>query len=337
MDETPNLNLPYIAAAQAQKHVTHNEAIRMLDALVQLSVEGIENTPPASPEDGARYIIGSSATGEWTGHENAIAAWQDGAWEILVPQTGWLAYDQASGGYLGFDNTNWTSLSSDSAPKFGINTSGDSTNRLAVSSAAVLFTHAGDDQRLVMNRAAPHDIASLQFQTGYNADAEIGTFGDGDLGFKTKLGTSLASALTVHSGKAIVSMPQQTGLRVAMAPGVQTITTGTTPLAFPSVKFDRGIDWSITNHEFTAPADGLYMVAANLQALAGTSAAKLGFAIDGTMDTASIKEVSGTEAVCMTQLLSLTTGNTVDLRTDSPHGTLQLQGDHCSLAIAKIA
>ncbi|HEY5829350.1 MAG TPA: DUF2793 domain-containing protein, partial [Hyphomicrobiaceae bacterium] len=28
MDSSPNLILPYIIAAQAQKHVTHNEALR---------------------------------------------------------------------------------------------------------------------------------------------------------------------------------------------------------------------------------------------------------------------------------------------------------------------
>jgi len=33
MTVTPNLQLPYIAASQAQKHVTHNEALRMIDAL----------------------------------------------------------------------------------------------------------------------------------------------------------------------------------------------------------------------------------------------------------------------------------------------------------------
>jgi hypothetical protein len=37
-DTTPNLTLPYIVAAQAQKHVTHSEAIRMLDALLQIAV-----------------------------------------------------------------------------------------------------------------------------------------------------------------------------------------------------------------------------------------------------------------------------------------------------------
>ena len=55
MDSTPNLDLPYIAAAQAQKHVTHNEAIRALDAIVQLAVLDRDlAAPPASPGDGDR-------------------------------------------------------------------------------------------------------------------------------------------------------------------------------------------------------------------------------------------------------------------------------------------
>ena len=57
-DITTNLLLPYILAAQAQKHVTHNDALRLLDGLVQLSVKGRDLTaPPASPAEGARYIV----------------------------------------------------------------------------------------------------------------------------------------------------------------------------------------------------------------------------------------------------------------------------------------
>ena len=67
MDDTPNLGLPYIMAAQSQKHVTHNEAIRALDAIVQLSVLDRDlSTPPTTPADGARYIVASSPTGAWT-------------------------------------------------------------------------------------------------------------------------------------------------------------------------------------------------------------------------------------------------------------------------------
>jgi hypothetical protein len=53
-DATTHLLLPYIQASQAQKHVTHNEALRILDGLVQLSVLDRDLTaPPGSPADGA--------------------------------------------------------------------------------------------------------------------------------------------------------------------------------------------------------------------------------------------------------------------------------------------
>ena len=87
MDETPNLRLPYIMAAQSQKHVTHNEAIRALDAVVQLSVLDRDlSTPPGSPADGARYIVAGSPTGAWSGHAGNIAAYQDGAWTFYPPR-----------------------------------------------------------------------------------------------------------------------------------------------------------------------------------------------------------------------------------------------------------
>ena len=92
-DSTPNLALPYIMAAQAQKHVTHNEAIRALDAIVQLAVLDRDlATPPGSPPDGARYIVAASPTSAWTGQSGKIAAWQDGAWAFYAPGQGWVAW-----------------------------------------------------------------------------------------------------------------------------------------------------------------------------------------------------------------------------------------------------
>jgi len=40
-ETTAHLALPFIMAAQAQKHVTHNEALRILDGIVQLSVKDV--------------------------------------------------------------------------------------------------------------------------------------------------------------------------------------------------------------------------------------------------------------------------------------------------------
>jgi hypothetical protein len=81
MEQSANLQLPYIMPSQAQKHVTHNEAIRTLDALVQLAVLDRDlTTPPVSPTDGDRYLVATGGTGAWTGRDGKVAAWQDGAW-----------------------------------------------------------------------------------------------------------------------------------------------------------------------------------------------------------------------------------------------------------------
>jgi len=58
MSETKKLALPLMAEAQAQKHVTHNEALLKLDALVQLSVRSRALAdPPAAPVDGEAWIV----------------------------------------------------------------------------------------------------------------------------------------------------------------------------------------------------------------------------------------------------------------------------------------
>src|SRR4051812_37316576 len=90
---TPNLSLPYIDVSEAQREVVHNDAVRGLDALVQLAVLDRDLAmPPGSPSNGQRWIVAASPTGAWSGHAKHIAAWQDGAWRFYVPQVGWFAY-----------------------------------------------------------------------------------------------------------------------------------------------------------------------------------------------------------------------------------------------------
>ena len=107
-DATTHLLLPYILAAQAQKHVTHNEALRLLDGLVQLSVLDRDLTaPPGSPADGDRYIVASGATGDWAGWDLNVALWTDGAWLRLPPRTGWRAWVEDEGLLLVYDGAGW--------------------------------------------------------------------------------------------------------------------------------------------------------------------------------------------------------------------------------------
>jgi len=108
---TPNLALPYLAAAQAQKHVTVNEALDALDGLVQLSViSAALSAPPGSPVEGDRYIVASGASDAWTGWDASVAQFSSGAWHRLIPQAGWLAWDQAAGAVRVWTGSAWTGL-----------------------------------------------------------------------------------------------------------------------------------------------------------------------------------------------------------------------------------
>lgn len=95
--------------AQAQKHVTHNEAIRALDSVVQLSVLDRDLTsPPASPAEGDRYIVGASASGGWSGQSGRVAAWQDGAWSFRQPRLGWMAWVVDEDQICVYDGATWS-------------------------------------------------------------------------------------------------------------------------------------------------------------------------------------------------------------------------------------
>lgn len=112
MDTSPNLQLAFLMAAQSQKHVTYNEAMRALDALVQQSVLDKDlATPPSSPADGVRYIVAASPTGAWVGQAGKLAAWQDGAWAFYMPREGWLAWVADEDVLYAYDGTAWDVLS----------------------------------------------------------------------------------------------------------------------------------------------------------------------------------------------------------------------------------
>ncbi len=91
-DDTPRLGLPYLITSQAQKEVTHNEALNRLDALVQAVVldRGL-TAPPAGAADGDCYLIAAGASGDWAGRDGQIAAWY-GGWVFVAPRAGFAVH-----------------------------------------------------------------------------------------------------------------------------------------------------------------------------------------------------------------------------------------------------
>lgn len=114
MTDTARLRLPEISASQAQKHITHNDALIMLDTLVMASVLDKDRTaPPGTPAEGDCYIVaggGGTATGTWTGWEKRIVRYQDGAWRSFLPGgtgNGWMVWVQDESTFYAFNGSSW--------------------------------------------------------------------------------------------------------------------------------------------------------------------------------------------------------------------------------------
>ena len=107
--------MPLIDAAQAQKHVTINEAILRMDALGASRVESRSFTsPPETPEDGTAYIVGKSASDLWETHDEEVAIYQNGGWRFVSPWDGlkiWVA-DEATNVCFQLGSWNASQLSS---------------------------------------------------------------------------------------------------------------------------------------------------------------------------------------------------------------------------------
>ncbi|WP_298864805.1 DUF2793 domain-containing protein [uncultured Sulfitobacter sp.] len=203
MNSSPRLSLPYIAPAQAQKHITHNEAIHQLDLLVQLSLEATQAaTPPAVPQNGLIYALGPAPTGAWAGNPETLAMWSENAWSFTVPQTGWRAWDTPANMLRVWDGSAWAPVTSEigTPDSIGINTAADTVNRLALASEASLFTHNGAGHQIKVNKADTDDTASLLYQTGFSGRAEMGLAGNDDFAIKVSAdGNAWADAMVIDA------------------------------------------------------------------------------------------------------------------------------------------
>lgn len=219
MTDTANLGLPCIEGSQAQKHVTHNEALRMLDALVQLAVADRDLTaPPVSPADGQRFIVKAGATGSWAGRDDAIAAWQDGGWQFSAPRTGWLAFVADESLLLVWTGAAWVDFAStivalQNLSYLGIGTTADAGNPLSATLNNALFAartvaEGGDGHlRYKLNKESVAKTLSLLFQDNWSGRAEIGLTGDDDLHVKVSPdGSNWIEALVADRASGVVKV-----------------------------------------------------------------------------------------------------------------------------------
>ena len=320
-EQTVNLSLPYILSSQAQKHVTHNDALRRLDGLVQLVVQSETNTPPSSPAEGACHAIGTAPTGAWTGKAGKIALFEDGAWIYLVPRTGWVGWFAEASRSKIWTGTAWADLLTESEiSQIGINASADATNRLVVSAAATLLNHAGAGHQLKINKADDGDTGSLMFQTGFSGRAEMGLSGSDDFEIKVSAdGSAWATALKTSASGAVL-MPGRPLVRASYGETALT-PAGGTRTGFGTLHLNQGgfaLGATVTSgvgNRLTVPATGFYMITLNVSSLA---AAGYSVAVqqNGSTNVVTVRDSdtgSETYSQSATSLAYLTAGDWIAL------------------------
>lgn len=203
------LALPYIQPAQAQKHVTHNEAIELLDLIVQLTVQDFTaSTPPSSPAEGDTYALDTTPSGAWAGQAGMLASFRGNGWLFVSPRIGWQAYGVTTADMRVYDGSNWVAsgVSFNNLPGVGVNATADTTNRLSVSADATLLNNAGSGHQLKLNKATSGDTASLLYQSGFSGRAEMGLAGNDDFTVKVSDGAAWFTGLTVLGASGAVQI-----------------------------------------------------------------------------------------------------------------------------------
>ncbi|MFA5582425.1 MAG: DUF2793 domain-containing protein [Paracoccaceae bacterium] len=108
MDETNRLGLPLVQPAQAQKHITVNEALARLDGLVQLVLQSVTTpTPPAVAADGDCYGVPMGGANEWAGQAGQIAIRSNGGWVFAPAHPGFRSFVADQSAYARHDGADW--------------------------------------------------------------------------------------------------------------------------------------------------------------------------------------------------------------------------------------
>lgn len=219
-DITTHLLLPYILASQAQKHVTHNEALRLLDAMVQLSVLDRDLTsPPVSPSDGDRHIVASGASGLWAGWDLNVAFWVDGVWMRLVPRPGWLAWIADEAVFVVWSGSAWdpVGLPQDvSDAIFSLVNAVDPTKR-------ALFSLSGISTGTTRSFTLPNTSSELAILAGTQTFSGNKTFS----GTLTASGTVTVSAAAATIGTATTTATYGMGTGATTNGVSKTLNLGT--------------------------------------------------------------------------------------------------------------
>lgn len=105
---TANMDLPLLLPAQAQKHVTVNDALLRLDGQVDLVLQSLtRTTPPEAVVDGLCWAVPQGAVNAWEGQAGKVAIGANGGWIFVQPRFGRRALVAETGAPAIHNGTTW--------------------------------------------------------------------------------------------------------------------------------------------------------------------------------------------------------------------------------------
>lgn len=108
METTYRFRLPLLQSGQAQKEITHNEALVATDALLHLAVEDYGRAlPPTAAGTGCAWIVGADPRGDWYAQAGKIAYLSEGGWLFFEPLEGLTAWIKSSSAHAIFRGGVW--------------------------------------------------------------------------------------------------------------------------------------------------------------------------------------------------------------------------------------
>ncbi len=122
IDQTNRLGLPLLFSGQAQKEVTHNEALFLIDGATQPDVEGVSATPItnlAETDQGKSWLVGSNPQASWSDQANNIAIWNGGSWRFIRAKEGMLLFRRDISQFSIYKNAAWFTAATISGPTGG--------------------------------------------------------------------------------------------------------------------------------------------------------------------------------------------------------------------------
>ncbi|MEP2641799.1 DUF2793 domain-containing protein [Roseobacter sp.] len=274
-DTSSCLSLPYILPSQAQKHVTHNEALRILDVLTQLGVlTDDQSVPPTAPVEGDRHIVGDAATDAWAGHDGAIALLENGLWQYFDPKPGWRAYVIGRESMVVYDGTDWIDLDSDELQDiatFGLGMETLPTTPFAAKLNSALWTalyqaDGGTGSVLsTLNKETSLDDAGLIFQKDFNTRALLGLFGSDNIRLSTSAdGVDFRDGLVIDAGTGVVEQPNLPRFKAMTNFDNYTSADVWTTIAINAAEFNDQSVLDAGSNQFIAPVAGTYTFGATL-------------------------------------------------------------------------